>query len=429
MGVIQELLEHVYLPKMVKVRQRFADAALTDVSLAVTDSLCKEEAKIAWPAPGGEIAVAVGSRGIAEIHRVVKAVVDYLKGKGYRPFIVPTMGSHGGATDEGQKEVLESLGVSEKFVGAPIRSSMDVVQVGTLKNGLPVYVDRLAMAAAGIVVINRVKPHTAFRGPYESGIVKMIAIGLGKQRGAESYHKLGFGRMAEHIVDAAQVAMAKSRILCGVALLENAYDRPVEVEVLPSTEILAREPELLLRAKGYMPRIWVDEADVLVVDELGKDISGDGMDPNITGRYPTPYASGGPSITKICVLQLTERTHGNANGLGTTDFTTRRALDAVNFDKTYPNALTSTIITPVKIPMVLENDKFCIQAAVKTANVLRDEDVRVVHIHNTLAMSEIRVSESLLPVLAKQSDVEVMGAAQPWHFDNSGNLDVRTCWR
>lgn len=429
MGVIEELLRDVPLPRMVKIRQKFSRDALPNVEDAVMAALHQEKSKITWPAIGGEIAVAVGSRGIAEIHQITKTVVDFLKAQGYRPFLVPTMGSHGGATKEGQKEVLESLGVTEQFVGAPIRSSMEVVQVGELTNGLPVYVDRLAEAAAGIVVINRVKPHTAFRGPYESGIVKMIAIGLGKQRGAESYHKLGFAHMADHIVQATEVALAKTRILCGVAVLENAYDQPVEVDVLPAAEILTREPALLLRAKSYMPRILVDSFDVLVVDELGKDISGDGMDPNITGRYPTPYASGGPQITKICVRRLTERTHGNANGLGAADITTRQALDAVDFDKTYPNALTSTVIIPVKIPMVLDTDLLAIQAAIKTGNVLRDEDVRLVHIRNTLAMEEIRVSESLLPELEGRPDVEMTGEPRLWSFDDRGALDEAFSWK
>ncbi|MHB1684316.1 MAG: hypothetical protein ACYCYO_16065, partial [Bacilli bacterium] len=282
--------------------------------------------------------------------------------------------------------------------------------------------------ADGIIVVNRIKPHTAFRGRYESGIVKMIAIGLGKQMGAEACHKLGFGHMADHIVKIAEVALATGKILCGVVVIENAYDEVAQIEVLPANAIFEREPGLLEIAKSSMPRICIDDIDVLVVDAIGKDISGDGMDPNITGRYATPYAFGGPAVRRIAVLRLTERTHGNANGIGMAEITTKRALDAIDFSKTYPNALTSTVIEPVKLPMVLATDQLAIQAAVKTSNVLREEDVRVVHIRTTLNMEVIRVSESLLPVLSGRSDVEILGAAEEWAFDGSGTLEFSQIW-
>jgi hypothetical protein len=412
---------------MVRIRQRFPNPRVGDIETAVEEGFHAANADIRWP-ERGEIAVVVGSRGIADIHQVAKVVVDHLKRRGYAPFIVPGMGSHGGATAEGQRQILESLGVTEEFVGAPIRSSMEVVQVGELPNGLPVYMDKLAYLADGIVVINRVKPHTAFRGPYESGIVKMIAIGLGKQKGAEACHKLGFGHMAKHIVQVAEVSLGTGKILCGVAIIENAYDQVAEIHVLAANRILEREPALLEKAKRYMPRILVDDIDVLVVDEIGKDISGDGMDPNITGRYATPYATGGPNVRRICVRRLTERTHGNANGLGVADTTTRQVLDAIDFLKTYPNALTSTVIEPVKLPMVLDNDRLAIQAAVKTSNVLREEDVRMVHIRNTLRLDVIRISESLLPVVQGRSEVEVLSEPQEWIFDHEGALDVRAAW-
>lgn len=428
MNVIEQLVGSVPLPNMVAVRQRFPNPTVADIDAAVHEALAAEDSKIKWPA-AGEIAVVVGSRGISDINRVTRAVVAHLKQRGYRPFIVPGMGSHGGATAEGQREVLESLGVTESFVGAPIRASMDVVQIGELSSGLPVFVDQLAHASDGIVVINRIKPHTAFRGPYESGIVKMIAIGLGKQKGAESCHKFGFGYMAKHIVEAAELTMRSGKILAGVAVLENAYDHVADIQVLAASEILAREPALLEVAKQNMPRILVDEFDVLVVDEIGKDISGDGMDPNITGRYPTPFASGGPQVTRICVRRLTERTHGNGNGIGTADTTTKQVLDAIDFDKTYPNALTSTVIEPVKLPMVLANDRLAIQAAIKTSNVFREDDVRLVHIRNTLRLDVLRVSESLLPILANRADVEVLSPPVAWSFDDTGALNTSATWR
>ncbi|KPV40802.1 lactate racemase domain-containing protein [Alicyclobacillus ferrooxydans] len=427
MSVIQQLLQDVPLPRMVRVKQTFPRPVVGNIDEAIVQSFMQENGKIPWPT-GGEVAVVVGSRGIADINQITRAVVRQLKQYGLKPFIVPGMGSHGGATAEGQKEVLESLGVTEESIEAPIRSSMEVVQIGTLENGLPVYMDKFAHQAAGIVVVNRIKPHTAFRGTYESGIVKMIAIGLGKQKGAEACHKLGFGHMAKHIVEAAEVAIATNKILCGVAVLENAYDHVAQIEVLPASEIIAREPALLEQAKSSMPRILVDEIDVLVVDEIGKDISGDGMDPNITGRYATPFATGGPNIKRITVRRLTERTHGNANGLGVADTTTKRVFDAIDFSKTYPNALTSTVIEPVKLPMVLDNDKLAIQAAIKTSNVLHDEDIRLVHIQSTLSLEEIRVSESLLPLLLGRDDVEVLSSPETWPFDENGELDTHELW-
>ncbi|MCF8567355.1 nickel-dependent lactate racemase [Alicyclobacillus tolerans] len=427
MSVIDDLLKTVSLPKMTTIRQHFQSSKVVDIDLAVNAAFSEENGKLNWPS-GKNVAVVVGSRGIADIHEITKITVSVLRAKGYDPFVIPGMGSHGGATADGQKEVLASLGVTEEFIGAPIRSSMDVVQIGELPNGLPIYVDKLAYAADGIVLINRIKPHTAFRGKYESGIVKMIAIGLGKQKGAESYHKLGFGHMEEHIVRVANEILSRHKIVCGVAVIENAYDQVTKIEVLPADEILEREPALLEFAKQSMPRILADDIDVLVVDEIGKNISGDGMDPNITGRYGTEFAIGGPNVTRIAVLRLTEKTHGNANGLGVADTTTKRCFKEVDFEKTYPNALTSTVVSLVRAPMILENDLRAIQAAIKTANVLYDDQVRVVHIRTTLSLDVIRVSESLLPVVVNRPDVEVLSQPSPWPFGESGELDFAGCW-
>jgi len=424
---MDDLLVCVPLPKMIAIRQKFPSPRVSNIEEATEQAFANENDKLSCPLHA-RVAVVVGSRGIADVHRVTKAVVKALKERGTVPFIVPGMGSHGGATDAGQAEVLAALGVTEEFIQAPIRSSMEVVQVGELPNGLPVYMDKLAYEADAIVLINRVKPHTAFRGRYESGIVKMMAIGLGKQKGAQSCHKLGFGQMAQTIVRAAEIALGTGKILCGVAVIENAYDQVATIEVLPAKEILTREPALLEQAKANMPRILLDDIDVLIVDEIGKDISGDGMDPNVTGRYATPYASGGPEVRRIAVLRLTERSHGNANGLGVADTTTKRCLESIDFEKTYPNALTSTVIEPVKLPMVLKNDRLAIQAAIKTANVLRDEEVKLVHIRTTLKMDVIRVSESLLPLLIHRPDVEILRDPEEWRFNEAGSLDFGACW-
>ncbi|MEW9031755.1 MAG: lactate racemase domain-containing protein, partial [Planifilum fimeticola] len=338
MRVIESLLKDVPLPRMVKVRQSFPAPEVADVPGAVREAVAAEGV-LERISEGDRVAIAVGSRGVADIDVMAREVVRLVRSRGGQPFIVPAMGSHGGATAEGQIEVLKQLGVTESSVEAPIRSSMDV---GRLASGLPVYTDRQAYSADKVIVINRVKPHTAFRGPVESGLMKMITIGLGKQKGAEAAHSRGFQYMAEHVVAMARIVLSQVPIIFGLATVENAYDRPAKIVAVPAEKIEAVEPGLLLEAKSLMPRILFDPIDVLVVDEIGKDISGDGMDPNITGRYPTPYASGGPRVTRIAVLGLTERTRGNANGIGLADITTRKAFEAIEWEKGYANALTST---------------------------------------------------------------------------------------
>lgn len=321
-----------------------------------------------------------------------------------------------------QREVLESLGVTEQYMGAPIRSSMEVATLDVLPNGLPVYMDKLAYQSDGIVVINRIKPHTAFRGTYESGLLKMITIGLGKQKGAESCHAYSFKYMAENIPAMVKVSISKAPILFGVGTLEDAYDHTAKVVCLSPQEIIDREPELLDEAKAMMPKILVDPMHVLIVDEIGKDISGDGMDPNITGRYPTPYAHGGPEINKILVLRLTERTHGNANGIGTADFTTAECFKQIDPIKAYVNGLTSTVVGPVKTPMPLPNDRLAIQTAIKTSNCMDLSKLRLVRIKNTLKLSRIYVSETVLDVVRETPGLEIAGEPEAFAFDGNGNL-------
>jgi hypothetical protein len=419
MGILQELLKDIPIPRMVRIRQTFSAERLDNLDEALEQEWRKVEHMIR---PGMEIAVAVGSRGVDRIADITRATVAMIRRRGGRPFIVPSMGSHGGATAEGQVAVLRHLGVTEESVGAEIRSSMEVVQVGSLPNGLPVYIDKYASRADGIVVINRVKPHTAFRGRVESGLMKMISIGLGKQKGAESCHQLGFGHMAENVPAMARLLMEKMPILFGVATVENAYDKVARVAVVPAAEIEQAEVELLKEAKRLLPRIMFDRFDVLVIDQIGKNISGDGMDPNITGRYPTPYAHGGPEVNKMVVLDLTDETEGNANGVGTADFTTRRLVDKMDPEKTYANGLTSTVVAPTKIPTTLVNDREAIQAAIKTCNILDFHAVKLVRIKNTLELGEIEISEALLEQAKDHPDIEILTEPYEWVFDENGNL-------
>lgn len=307
-------------------------------------------------------------------------------------------------------------------MGAPIRSSMEVVKLDELPNGLPVYVDKIASTADAIVVINRVKPHTAFRGRIESGIMKMISIGLGKQKGAEACHQLGFKYMAENVPAMANIMLKKLPILFGVALVENAYDQTCRIEVLPADQIEAREMELLEEAKARLPKILFDQIDVLVIDYIGKNISGDGMDPNVTGRYPTPYAHGGPDVSKMIVLDLTPETKGNANGVGTADFTTQRLVDQMDRAATFVNGLTSTVCAPTKISTTLDNDYYAIKAGVKTCNILDYTKCKLVRIQDTLHLGEIEISVNLLEEAKNHPDIEILTEPYDLQFDSEGNL-------
>ncbi|OZB98744.1 lactate racemase domain-containing protein [Paenibacillus sp. XY044] len=421
MGILQELLKDIPIPKMAAVNVRFNNDQIEDLDSELGPKL-RQPRILEKVKPGMEIAIAVGSRGLDRIVELTAVTVKALQEAGAKPFIVPSMGSHGGATAEGQREVLAHLGVTEESVGCEIRSSMEVVQLGALPNGLPVYLDKYAAAADGIVVINRIKPHTAFRGPVESGIMKMISIGLGKQKGAEACHQLGFKYMAENVPAMAKMIMEKKPVLFGVATIENAFDKVAVVEVLTPDEIIDKEPQLQLQAKELLPKLFFDQLEVLIIDEIGKNISGDGMDPNITGRYPTPYAHGGPDVNKMVVLDLTPQTEGNANGVGTADFTTQRLVDKMDLEVTYANGLTSTVVAPTKIATTLPNDREAIQAAVKTSNVLDFNQAKIVRIKNTLVLSQIEVSEALFEYVKQHPQMELASEPYDLSFDEQGNL-------
>lgn len=407
MKVINEILKEIPIPKMVKVRQKFDAPEISDVAEEVWNAI-RSAGVINRINQGDRVAIAVGSRGVAELPSIVRETVSAVKTAGGEPFIVPAMGSHGGATASGQEEVLEQLGITEISCGAPIRSSMEVEEVGRLENGLPIYTDKNAFEADKVIIINRIKPHTAFRGEVESGLMKMITIGLGKQKGAEAAHAFSFKYMAEHVKEMAKIVIEKVPIIFGIGSLENAYDRPAKIVALPAEDFASKEPELLLEAKALMPKIMFDQIDVLVVDEIGKDISGDGMDPNITGKFATPYASGGPEITRIAVLGLTEKTHGNANGIGMADMTTQKVMNEIIWEKGYANALTSTVISVIKLPMVLENEELAVKAAIKTCNAFDLDQVRVVRIKNTLEIRDIWISESLIKEAKEMEDIEIL---------------------
>ena len=423
-GRIQQLLEGVTLPRMFRATQTFPSEHIRDVAAETRAQL---EAANLRPLirPGMTVALTGSSRGIANMNIVLRETAAFLKAAGARPFIIPAMGSHGGSTAEGQRQVLAGYGITEEFCGCPIRSSMETVHLGDVMDGdvtLPVYVDRLAYEADGIVAVNRIKPHSAFRGPVESGLTKMLCIGLGKQTGADILHKDGFGTFAARIPLMGNSVRTHTNVLFGVATIENAYDQTNRVVVLPSEEIPRQEPALLEYAKSLMPRILVPETDVLVVKEIGKNFSGSGMDPNITGTWSTPYGKGGIKKQRTCVLDLTDVSHGNGLGIGQADTTTVRFFNKMDFLATYPNALTSTVFLPVKLAMVLRDDEMAIKAAAKTCNGVDPKHLRVVLIRNTLHMNELYLSESFLEQARQTPGLEIAGACAPLPFDKAGNL-------
>lgn len=419
--LLERLLADVPLPRLARVRYAIqTPAPVPDVAASIAAELQRPDIA-ALIRPGERIAIGVGSRGIGRLAEITTALVRALRAAGAEPFIVPAMGSHGGATAEGQREVLAHLGVTEARTGAPVVSSMETVEVGQTDDGISVKLDRHAVEADGIVFIARVKPHTAFRGTYESGLAKMVAIGLGKQAGAAACHAAGFGDMARRVPALASVALASASIRFGLAVIENAHDEPSRLVAVPAARILAQEPALLEEAKAMMPRLPFDQIDVLAIDQIGKNISGDGADPNITGRYPTEFASGGPQVAKHVVLDLTDETDGNANGIGTAHFTTARAVRKMSLGQTYPNGLTSTVVTPVAIPMILPSDRLALAAALLTCNAV-GRDPRLVRIATTLRLDEFAISESLLDEAGRDPRLTVVHGPSPMPFDESGNL-------
>ncbi|GCE08796.1 lactate racemase domain-containing protein [Dictyobacter aurantiacus] len=420
-----QLFSSVPLPPLQLLRQRFPRPRVEDVAGAVVEAIesrnLREQIR-----PGARIAITAGSRGIADLALVVRTVAETLKQYGAEPFIVPAMGSHGGATPEGQREIVESLGVTEEYCGAPIISSLDVDLLGTLPNGLPVHIDRAANAADGIIVLNRVKPHTDFTAPIESGLSKMLAIGLGKHKGALTLHSWGLDGLCVQLPEVARFSVAHAAILCGLAIVENAYDEVAEIACIPP-EGIGTEPERLLldRARALMPRLPWDELDVLVVDEIGKNISGAGMDPNITGRMRWgPQKRTAVEATAIAVLRLTEASHGNAIGLGMADFTTARLYEQLDSQSFYINSLTAGVIAlnSTKLPPIMESEREAVAAAIRSCGRPDLTQVRLARIKNTLSLEYLLASPASLEHLRSDCDIELLGPPEPFYVADDNTL-------
>jgi len=412
------------LPKLYRVRQKLNPPVVTDVAAAVKAEIRKLPLAGRLK-PGGRVAVTGGSRGVVNIATILKATCECLKELGAQPFIIPAMGSHGGATAEGQLGVLARYGVTPEAMGVPILASMETVEIARMDWGLPVLVDKHASQADHIVLINRVKPHTNFRGHVESGLMKMLVIGLGKHQGALLAHRaaidVGLDRMVPEV---ARVSLSRLPILFGLASVENARHQTALIEAMLPEALEATETRLLQEAWRLLGRIPFEFLHLLIVDEMGKDVSGTGMDPNVIARmylYPNEEPKS-PRYVRIVVRDLTAKTAGNAVGMGLADFTTRRLVNKVNFHYTYTNALTGLSPMRSKMPIVFETDREAIEGALKTIGLTEPPDSKIARIKNTLALEYLHVSEALLPEITSRQDLEVLEGPFDFQFTASGDL-------
>jgi nickel-dependent lactate racemase len=412
--------------KMRRIMQIFEENKIENIP----EEISKEFEKIRLGEkikPGMQIGITVGSRGIKNIPLIIKCVIEEVRKRGGVPFILPAMGSHGGATAEGQRKVLENYGVTEKTMGVPIKSSMDVVELGRLENGLPVYFDQVAFEADGIVVVNRIKVHTAFKSMIESGLCKMLSVGLGNHEGASLVHYLGVKGLRDYMVDFAKVILERAPVLCGLGILENAYDDTNRLTAAVPEDFERVDMELLKECKRIMPALPVSDIDILIVEEIGKNISGTGMDTNIVGGIKE-YKEGEPGlpkIKKIIVLDLTEETEGNALGVGMADLITRRFYEKIDFPVTYENTITTTFLERAKIPIVCKTGEEAFRIAMKTIWNLPGTKPRIMIIRNTLKLDELYVSENIWEEINHRSNIRPCGDWEKLRFDHQGNLMLR----
>ena len=424
-GTVSRLLRDVPIPAMFHAAQKFNDAHIEreDIEKTIFEEIRRKgmDQRIQ---PGMRIAVTAGSRGIRNVDEITRSVVAFVKSRGAEPFIVPAMGSHGGATAEGQKELLAGYGITEERMGCEIRSSMETVCLGKSELGKPVYMDRNAYESDGVILSCRLKPHNAFRGPVESGPCKMMTVGLGKQKGAEQVHSDGMDIIAKNIPTMAKVTLGTGKILFAIPCLENAYDQTLLFEAIPAEKILEREPELLKIAFANMPSILVKEGDVLIVDRIGKNFSGTGVDPNITGTFSTPYASGGVQVQRTCFLNLTEESHGNSLGVGLASAITKRIFDQIDADAMYTNCMTSTVIKSAMVPCVMSTDKEAIQFCIRTCNRIDRENPRVIRIRNSLHVGQVMLSRAYYEDTAagKYEGLTALDTPAALRFDQEGSL-------
>jgi Lactate racemase N-terminal domain len=417
-------------PKMFRVRQTFEGPRVADVAGEVKKELARLDLGPRVRA-GQSVAITAGSRGIANIHLIIRAVVEHCKSLGLRPFIVPAMGSHGGGTAEGQRQIIEGYGVTEEFCGCPIRASMETVVVCQTAEGFPVHFDRHAFEADHVLVCGRVKPHTDFVGDIESGLMKMMLIGLGKHNGAKIYHRAikdySFGQIVRSV---AGRVLEKCHVLAGLAILENGYDQTAKIAAVRAEEFESREKELLVLARKWLPKLPFPLVDILLVDEIGKNISGAGLDTNVVGRKFHSHAAAEneyPKVKRIVVRSLTGQTHGNASGIGLAEFCTTRAVEQADMSITRINCLTAGHVSACMLPVNFDTDLEVLDQALPTIGLTEPPDARIVWIRNTLDLAEVECSQVYLEEARARPDLEILTELRELPFDAAGNLptDVR----
>lgn len=417
-------IDEVTIPKMVRIREKYEDDKIEDIKAHLhneLDGLEIDREKL----KGKTIAVTVGSRGIPSLPLIIKTICDRLKQWGAEPFIIPAMGSHGGGTVEGNLQILADYGITEEAMEVPIKASMDVVKIGEINDDAhtPVYCDKYAAEADGIVLFNKVKPHTDFKGYVESGICKMIAIGIAKHFGCSWFHRQGFDTFAERIPMVSEVFLKNMNVIMGVGVVQNAYDEISEIKAFTKDKIIEGDHELLQIAKRRLPKMKFDNIDVLIIDYIGKNISGEGADPNVTGRGSMPGFEDDFHCKKMFVRSLTPQSHGNACGLCYADVTTRKCLQSVDWESTWINFSTNMMLSAGKIPVYQNTDYEALRLAIRTCTKLTDySKARIARIKDTLSLSEIEVSEALLEDVKDRSDVEILSDSYELEFDSEGSL-------
>ncbi len=412
-------------PPIFRLRQKFARPRVADVAREVHAQLARLELHRRVQ-PGQSVAITAGSRGITNIAEILRAAVEHFRALGAEPFLVAAMGSHGGGTAEGQRQVLEACGITEASAGCPIRSSMETTVVGRAAEGFPLHIDRAACAADHLLVCGRVKPHTGLAGGFQSGLLKMLLIGLGKQTGANLYHRAIEDYSFDHIVrSAAPLVVEKCRVVAGLAIVENAYDETALIEAVEPSRFEAREPQLLALARQWMARLPFEAVDVLVIDRIGKNISGVGFDPNVVGRKFNDHqavAGETPRVKRICLRSLTPESHGNANGLGMAEFCRTQLLRDMDPRTTRVNSLTSGHIAAGMTPLDYATDREMLQAALGTIGLVEPPHARLLWIADTLDLAELECSAAYLEAARGRSDLEILGEPRELEFDAVGNL-------
>lgn len=423
MNVVSELISGIKVPKMAKVRQNYDRTHIPEEEIPsrIREQLDREDI-LGKLKPGMRVAVTCGSRGIHHYALMTRTIVDLIREHGASPFIVGAMGSHGGATEEGQKQILADYGITPESMDCPVHCEMDTVKIGSCEAfGTDVRIDKNAAEADAILLFNRVKIHTSFHGPYESGLMKMMGIGLGKQPGAEIIHSVDPAIMHRVVEEHGKVVLANAPVIGGLAVVENAFDDTWKLAGLNPEQIISEEPKLLLEAKEQFATLMFDDCDILVVDKIGKNISGDGMDPNVTGRFATDI-QGGIRAGRIVVLDLTDETHGNAQGIGNADVTTLRLDRRMSREMTYPTAVTNKFLCLDKLPMVMDNDREAIQLAMQSCYTGDFSGLRIIRIPDTAHLEEIEVSEAMLEEVKNNPKLEILSPPADWGFDEDGNL-------